>query len=289
MRRPLPARWYLGPCVAAVFAAVLLLPSAAGAANLAPNAGFEANCGGPPCQWTAVGFQGSQTTALDDTQNPHSGNASVKLTATGRFGSIESDCIPFTPGPVSFSFWYRTSDPNVTNLQYIPNFASDVNCSGVFGASDSVFVVPVRDGAWHLSPTQTMTVPSGPKAIVLVLTVSCDPCVQGPASAEANFDDVVFSTGGTTAVALRAFSATVGPRGVVVSWRMGSETGILGFNVYRDGLRLNRGLIPATGPAAGSAYRFTDRRAQRQRALRYRLQVVTTDGTARWLGAVVSA
>lgn len=281
------ATWRAGRIVSIAATLVLLLPAAAGAANIAPNQGFEANCGGAPCQWSARGFQGSATTFLHDTWNPHTGGASANLTVSGRFGSITSACVPFTGGPISFSFWYRTTDANATNLQYIPNYSEEPDCSGAFGASDSVFVVPIRDGEWHFSGIRSLTVPQGgPAAILLVLTISCEPCIPGGQTAQANFDDVVLETGGPTAVTVDALSARQTRAGVLVRWRTAAEIDVLGFNVYRGRVRLNRTLLPARGTFVGAAYRFLDIAPKRHRDARYRLEAIVRDGSARSLGTV---
>ena len=87
-----------------------------------------------------------------------------------------------------------------------------------------------------------------------------------------------------TAVVLRSFSAVRARNGVLLRWRTGAEAGLLGFDLYRGGLRLNRSLIPAAHSAAGAAYRYVDRRAPSASA-RYRLEAVRPDGSRVWLGA----
>jgi hypothetical protein len=282
-----------GGLLALAWTIALALASSGSAANIAPNPGYEADCGGVPCQWTASGFQGSLSTLLYDEQDPHSGEASAKLTVTGRFGSLTSKCVPVTSGSVSFSFWYRTMDADATNLQYIPNYWLDASCSGGVLASDSVQVVPIRDGNWHLSPTETMNVLDGAEAVSLVLTVSCDPCQAGGASAEANFDDVVFSDGGPTSVAVRSLRAARVRGGVAVVWRTAFEAGILGFNVYRQHngrlVKLNRTLIPSVfgGTASGHRYMWLDQRPSRGR-VRYRLEALGVGGSRSWVAAATA-
>ena len=92
--------------------------------------------------------------------------------------------------------------------------------------------------------------------------------------------DAVF---GTTAVAVRSFSARAAGRAVVLRWRTGSEVGLAGFNLYRGGLRLNRSLVPAVGDARGHAYVWRGRTAPARHAS-YRLQLVRTDGARAWFG-----
>lgn len=83
-----------------------------------------------------------------------------------------------------------------------------------------------------------------------------------------------------TAVSVAAFGAWRIGSAIRVSWRTGSETSIAGFNVYRNGVKLNRALIAAkrSGQARGASYRFADRTARPGRAYRYRLQVIQLNG-----------
>ena len=90
-----------------------------------------------------------------------------------------------------------------------------------------------------------------------------------------------------TAVQVASLHAVEKAAGVVVRWRMGSEVGVLGYNVYRERkgarIRLTRALIPARGSLAGRTYSYLDRSAPRaRRGLRYWLQVVETDGSRAW-------
>lgn len=96
----------------------------------------------------------------------------------------------------------------------------------------------------------------------------------------------------TTAVGVTRFSAEVRKRAVALHWRTGSETRILGFNVYRStaggGSRdLNRTLIAArrSGTAGGAAYSLGDRNIRRATSYTYRLQVVGLDGRRQWAGS----
>jgi hypothetical protein len=88
-----------------------------------------------------------------------------------------------------------------------------------------------------------------------------------------------------TAVTLRGFVARSTRQGVEFRWRTAQETGLIGFHVYREAIRLNRTLIPARGSgAAGAAYRLLDRRARIGAVSSYHLQAVRADGTRAWLG-----
>ena len=100
---------------------------------------------------------------------------------------------------------------------------------------------------------------------------------------------------GPTAVLLSSLEALRGNRGVLVGWRTGSDSGLLGFHVYRelDGVRarVSRTLVRGRSTVAGRSYAFLDRTAPKGApGLRYWLQAVTLDGSRRWYGpARVSA
>jgi SdrD B-like domain len=82
-----------------------------------------------------------------------------------------------------------------------------------------------------------------------------------------------------TAVVLVAVNIAWTRAGVRLSWRTSSAGGVLGFNVWRAGAKLNAKLVPARAPAArGAMYRFLDRTAKRDRNYTYRLQTVYLDG-----------
>lgn len=95
-----------------------------------------------------------------------------------------------------------------------------------------------------------------------------------------------------TGVAVAAFAARTTAGGVAVSWRTASETGILGFEVWRGSgkraVRLNRRLLSPkhAGRVGGATYTLLDRTAARGRYYLYRLRFVGLDGTRAWAGAV---
>jgi hypothetical protein len=82
-----------------------------------------------------------------------------------------------------------------------------------------------------------------------------------------------------TAVRLLRFTAARTTGGVVVTWRTASESRLAGFNVWRNGDRVNRTLVPATGRSG--TYRLVDRTARRG-ATTYSLQLVGVDGARTW-------
>jgi hypothetical protein len=92
-----------------------------------------------------------------------------------------------------------------------------------------------------------------------------------------------------TAVAFRSAGAAWTRAGVVLRWRTASESRLLGFNVYRKGVRLNRALIPSVfaGTTTGRSYSWLDRRAPRQGVVRYWLEAVSVSGKRSRHGPIV--
>ena len=89
----------------------------------------------------------------------------------------------------------------------------------------------------------------------------------------------------TSSVAVARFgSHRIARTGVTATWRTRSELDVLGFDLYRNGVKLNARLIPArhSGEATGAAYRFVDRLAPRLHEPTYRLQVVSLRGSRSW-------
>jgi hypothetical protein len=104
--------------------------------------------------------------------------------------------------------------------------------------------------------------------------------------------DIAFKTYvvSPTVVALASAGASRTNRGVLVRWRTGTETDLLGFQVYRSRghswRRVTRSLVEAKGTVSGATYRFLDNTARRGVAYRYRIKAVNRDGTASWFGPV---
>jgi hypothetical protein len=100
---------------------------------------------------------------------------------------------------------------------------------------------------------------------------------------------------GPTPAQVSSFDAISSKAGATLHWRTGSETGILGFNVWRyrgaKGVKVNRTLIRAkrSGEPAGASYRFVDRAAPVKRGLTYRLQLVDLKGKRTWYAAFAIA
>ena len=85
-----------------------------------------------------------------------------------------------------------------------------------------------------------------------------------------------------TAATVLSLSARRSSAGSIVTWRTVAESRILGFNVWRDRVKVNRKLIAArhSGEARGARYRVVDRAALRSST--YRLQVVELSGRRSW-------
>lgn len=125
-----------------------------------------------------------------------------------------------------------------------------------------------------------------------------DPCVsdrQTVAGGDASItvltsaaSDWDFAPGIATAVRLVAFAASRSARGTLLRWRTASEAGVLGFNLYRGRLRINRALITGRGGAGAGSYRFLDRSARLGVTYTYRLQAVARGGSRAWIGSVVA-
>jgi hypothetical protein len=79
-----------------------------------------------------------------------------------------------------------------------------------------------------------------------------------------------------------SFTAVRRANGVRLRWRTAQKANLLGFDVLRNGRKLNGHLLPAT------AQTYLDRSAVRTRAYAYRLRAVALGGSHRssWLARV---
>jgi hypothetical protein len=267
--------------VSAAVAVVAIAAPAASAANIVPNPGFETDCAGDPCNWSA------NTSASIDrvTANPHSGAASMQITTTLSNSGALSDCVNTTAsGTVNGSFWYRTADTDVTAVLMGVIFYTGAGCTGASTGSGAG-QAPNRDDEWH-QLVVGFVIPAGTSSVGFFLQHQCSPCD----GATVFYDDVDFDPT-PTAVTFGSFSATRSSKGVHVRWRTASELHTLGFNLYREQhgklVRLNRRLIPSAFPdgARGHAYSWLDRSASMRTARRtYRLQEVGLNGKRSWVG-----
>jgi hypothetical protein len=96
---------------------------------------------------------------------------------------------------------------------------------------------------------------------------------------------------GPTAPVVDRFTARPNAHGAQLRWTTGTETNLLGFNIWRyrngKGVKLNRTLIQAkrSGEPTGATYTFTDVRPGARRGLTYRLQLVNLNGQRSWYTA----
>jgi hypothetical protein len=95
------------------------------------------------------------------------------------------------------------------------------------------------------------------------------------------------TTGPIVGAALRSFTARRTTRGVLLRWHTASESGLVGFRLYRGQARkwarVNVRLVRSTGSLRGATHKYLDRRAPRS-AVRYRLEAVRTDGKRAFSG-----
>ena len=264
-----------------VAAALVLVAPAAATTNLAPNPGFEIDCGGipsTPCDWSGIG-------ASRDTTIFHSGEAGLRLSAleNGIGGGVLSSCIMgLSGGAYDASFWHLSPTATRVNMQVL--FYAGPACDG--GLSTSPSPDAPSSTSWQQF-THTFIAPAGTQSAELDIIALCSG--NCPSPFDAVLDDFVFAKQQPTAVAVKAFRASVSRGGVTLSWRTSSEVETLGFHVYRQvgdwRVRLTRSLLRSrfSGTARGHTYSFLDRNARRG-AVRYWLQHVGTNGTRRWFG-----
>jgi hypothetical protein len=226
---------------------------------------------------------GDSCTTADQTQ-PALGSALVQQlssTTTTQIHNSSHQVVTSVPvGTIVHDFVTVTGQPGQpfpTGNVMIERFANG-GCSGT--AASGTTVVLASDGTVD--------------AILFTFTVS----TPGQISFQATYlGDATYagSTGSCetltvpdpTAVQVASLQASRRSAGVLLRWRMGSEAGVLGYNVYRDRngarTRLNRAIIAARGTVAGRSYSYLDRSAPRARhGLRYWLQVVRTEGSPVW-------
>ena len=273
------------PTLAALLtiAAALVLVAPASAANVAPNPGFEIDCGGvpsTPCDWSGIG-------ASRDTTIFHSGEAGLRLSAlsSGIGGGALSSCITgLSGGAYDASFWHLSPTATRINMQVL--FYAGPACDG--GLSTSPSPDAPSSTSWQQF-NHTFIAPAGTQSAELDAIALCS--TNCPSPFDAVLDDVVFAKQQPTAVAVKAFRASFTRWGVALRWRTSSEVETLGFHVYRQQkgklTRLNRTLIASVfaGTAAGHRYSWLDRRTTARGVLRYRLQSVNLDGSRSWVGA----
>jgi hypothetical protein len=259
-------------------------PAAEAATNLVPNADFQTDCSGIPCNWIAT----AGSSILRDTSKGYLSSASMKVTLSAASAlttaGASSSCMstPIAAGTHDGSLWYLTSDLSAEAVEFVAVVYFQANCTGantIVGKGTQTIV----DGAWHQF-SFTANTPAG-SSVLFVLNV--EKAISTAPSV--NFDDVDFESE-ATAVTLAAARAIMTARGVLVRWRTGTEVDLLGFHVYRSHghswRRITRSLIAAKGSVSGAAYRYLDKTARRGVPYRYRIKAVNRDGTTAWFGPV---
>lgn len=267
----------------AVTAVALVVPSAASAANVIPNPGFEADCGGVPCSW--IGVDGVTTR---DTVNPKTGAASIKLTIGGGAGPHQATahtvCTNATvqSGIRQVSFAYRAT-AGVTGLAMTVSLFANAGCTG--GIAQVPFDVNSVNttNTWQVV-NAGINVPSTAQSFQINLGTGCASGCNGTQAT--NFDDVVLDQAATAAT-LVSFRGQHTAKGVRLTWQTAATPQLAGFNVYRGTKKLNRTIVRSVrGTLAASTFSWLDRTAARSgRPLTYRLQAVYLDGTRAWLGS----
>jgi hypothetical protein len=117
-------------------------------------------------------------------------------------------------------------------------------------------------------------------------------CVTGPLGVIGEAWATGQRIGGPTAVRdVVSFAARPDKTRAVLRWSSGTESSLLGFNVWRyrngKGVKVNRTLVRAkrSGEPAGASYSFVDARPGARRGLSYRLQLVDVQGKRTWYAA----
>lgn len=300
LEAPIPK--YVKRLVATALAvtAALLMPLTASSANVAPNAGFETDCSGIPCQWSLPGGNSVYGSIARDTATKRTASASLQLSLHNYFSTlaVASSCIAgITQGNYNASAWYRlVGGFSYGDAMIDAVFWSSAGCTS--GSTLYRYSVPaLANGSWNQLAT-TFTAPAGTQAVQVRLDYYCPFCNSGGSATYRviNYDDVVFEPSTPTSVVVESFRTERAHAGVRLVWRAGPGASLLGFNLYRQQrgklVKLNRALIPSVfgGTAKSHAYSWLDRRAPRGSGkLRYRLQAVSLDGSRSWVGAATVA
>jgi hypothetical protein len=238
------------------------------------------------------------------TESPFgSGNYTAPLDPfTATYGTAHAVISFSCQGPVSFDFYVNPSGK-----------VKDPQGNPIAGATVTLLDanrVPIPDGSGIMSPSNQynpdLTDSGGHYgwdvlAGSYIVRAENQGCVDPNNPSKTYVESAVFSVPpavtnvdlvlrcAPTAVQIRSFSARRQAGGsTLVTWRTGSETGVLGFDVYGERAghraRLNSRLIVARGGVAGSRYTWLDRHAAA--SARYWLQIVRAGGARVWRGPV---
>jgi len=106
-----------------------------------------------------------------------------------------------------------------------------------------------------------------------------------------SFSDWAVGNDAPTSAVLISFKAKLTPKNKVkLTWETGTETTLLGFNVYRQTvgakkwIKVNLSQINAQNPGGitGAKYVYSDKTAKPGKTYRYKLEVLYTDGSSEW-------
>jgi uncharacterized repeat protein (TIGR01451 family) len=202
-------------------------------------------------------------------------------------------------------------------IGYTVTVSNVQNVSNTTGAAENASLSdPLPSGAgvtWTISPAysgpgtcaiaglpQVLTCsfgkmdPGASNSIHLASVTDLSSCGSYPATASAQATNSQMVTAAASedvtcpsAVGVASLGARHSHAGVLVSWRTGTELGVLGFRVWRSERggaykRLTRALIPA-GSRHGRTYHFVDRSGARGL---YKLETVLVDGHSRFSAPV---
>lgn len=163
-------------------------------------------------------------------------------------------------------------DPTLSNTRAYPGIVSATK-------STFTFTEAVTSG-WTLGSIGCATVTAGGGTVGAQTIDVANRKVSVPLDEGEEITCTFQNAANTTGTLLERFTATRRGTAVLLRWRTGTETGLLGFNLYRGRRRLNSGLIPAhaSGRAMGSRYLFQARAGGGDV---YRLELVKLDGSRR--------
>jgi hypothetical protein len=277
------ARWQFSTFAAALVVATGIFATTAGAVVIHGTLGSN-----PSPDWPkTTGPQTARVTGSTDTAcvaNAYPGQANASTFAYDAYTFYNSSasvaCVTVTGQDTST---ITSPNPFQSNA-YSPSYNPAIIATNWVG-QESQNLGDVAPSTYHFN------VPAHTNYVVVVNTrqvaPSCSPCTYTLT--------VTTNQGPPTAVTLLApSSATRTARGVLLRWRTVSDTGGLGFNVYREvaGIRVkvNQTLLPSVfwGTPHGRAYSFVDRTAPRFGGLRYWIQDVSLNGARAWHGPLIA-
>lgn len=174
---------------------------------------------------------------------------------------------------------------NPETNQVLPASDSTTQAISRLGAtSNDIWVIAARHGS-GLQQVTISGLPSGVTSGTVYTEGRSIPVANGSFTdtfAQWGVHVYHFVAGSPTAATLTSFTARRTGENVLLSWRTADESRVLGFNLYRDGARVNRTLIPARA-FGGWGYRFVDRPPRGTHL--YRLEAIGRSGRPDVVGA----